>query len=321
MALVVVTRPIIEAGLEPLRSEHEVRVHDAGPGALLTEDQLIELGREADALLTVLSDPIRARVINACPNLKVISQYAVGYDNIDLEAARKQGVVVTNTPGVLTDATADFAFALLLAVARRVLEADRYVRDGLFQRWETTLLLGSDLRGKTIGIVGMGRIGLAMARRAVAFGMHVIYHNRRRVNPSDERLLNARYVSFDELLEQSDVVSVHSPLNKESRGLFNADAFRRMKSTALLINTARGPVVDEEALVEALRSGQIQGAGLDVFEREPIVHPGLLKLDRVVLAPHLASATVETRTAMGLMCSEAILAVLNGDATIPYQVK
>jgi len=228
--------------------------------------------------------------------------------------------VVTNTPDVLTDATADFAFALLLAAARHLCPADQFVRDGAFQRWETTLLLGMELRGKVLGIVGLGRIGCAMARRALGFGMRVVYYNRRPINFTIERRLSAQYVSFEELLAQSDVVSLHCALNDESHHLLDDHAFGRMKPSALLVNTARGPIVDEQALVRALQQGQLAGAGLDVFEREPEVHPGLLAHPRVVLAPHLASATVEARTAMARMASEAVLAALDNAKTIPHRV-
>jgi lactate dehydrogenase-like 2-hydroxyacid dehydrogenase len=212
---------------------------------------------------------------------------------------------------VLTDATADFAFALLLSVARRLPEAQQVVRTGQFVRWETQMLLGMELSGKTLGIVGFGRIGQAMARRALGFGMKVIYHNRHRANPTHERRLGARYVSFEELLAQSDVISLHTALNDDSRHLFDAAAFAQMKNSALLINTARGPVVDEKALVDALEQGEIAGAGLDVFEQEPKVHSGLLIHPRVVVAPHLASATTEARTALARMASEAVLAAFN----------
>lgn len=318
---VVVTRPIPEAGLERLRAEHEILIHDSGDtGPSLGEEGLIRLVQDADALITMLSDPISASVLSAGKRLKVVAQYAVGYDNIDIEAARNLGIVVTNTPGVLTDATADFAFTLLLAVARRIVEADRYVREGRFRRWETMTLLGIDLKDKTLGIVGMGRIGMAMARRARGFGMSIIYHTRRRVDNAIEAELGARYVSFDELLSESDIISLHTPLNEASRHLFDEQAFSKMKSSAFLINTARGAVVDEKALVNALKDGQIAGAGLDVFEDEPAVHPGLLEIERIVVAPHIASATVETRTEMARMCAEAVSAVLSGASNIPYRI-
>ena len=320
MAKITVTRPIPEAALEPLRAAHDVAVYGQEPDVVADEALLIEWAREADALITVLSDPVTPRVLDACPNLKVVAQCAVGYDNIDLAAAEQRGVVVTNTPDVLTETTADFAFALLLGVARRICEADQYVREGRFQRWETMTLLGTDLHGKTFGIFGMGRIGGAAARRALGFGMRVLYHNRHRANPTVERYAGAQYVSFEELLSESDVISIHAPLNEESRHRFDAAAFQQMKPSALLINTARGPLVDEAALVDALAAGEIAGAGLDVFEREPEVHPGLFEQERVLLAPHLGSATIETRTGMGRMCADAVLAVLGGEDEVPHRV-
>ena len=315
---VVVTRAIPPSGLAPL-SEHEVEVHDFG-SIRPSEEQLIEIGRDADALISLLSDPITRRVLEGCPNLKVVAQYAVGYDNIDLAAAKELGIAVTNTPDVLTDATADFAFALLLAAARKIPAADRFVREGRFVRWETDVLLGTDLKGKTIGIVGLGRIGSAMARRALGFGMRVIYHSRHPANPTLERLVGATYVSLERLIGESDVLSLHCSLNDWSYHLINEAALEKMRPTAILINTARGPVVDEAALVNALKIGRIAAAGLDVFEREPEVRDGLLELANVVLAPHLGSATVEARTRMAEMCSEAVLAVFSKKAEIPHRV-
>ena len=319
MAHIVSTRPLIDGALEALREHHTVTVHDPDPEGDRTEAEVIALAAEADVLLTVLADPITERVFEACPHLQMVAQYAVGIDNIDLDAAEEHGVVVSHTPGVLTDATADQAWALLLAVARHVRAADQYVRDGKFKRWETTLLLGMELAEKTIGIVGMGRIGRAVARRALGFGMDVVYHNRRPTNPTLERQASAEYVSLDELLTTSDVVSLHCPHNEESHHLIDGAALRQMKESAILVNTARGPVVDEAALVEALDSGAIAGAGLDVFEEEPDVHPGLLDQDRVVLAPHLGSATTRARTRMADMVVESIQAVLSGAESIPHR--
>lgn len=284
------------------------------------EDALIAVAREADALVTTASDPVTGRVMDACPQLQIVAQYGVGYDNVDVAAAQARGLPVTHTPGVLTDATADFTMALLLAVARRIVEADRFVREQRDEPWGATLLLGTGLKGKTLGIVGLGRIGQAVARRALGFGMEILYYGRRRANPTVEREAAARPVGLDALLRTSDVVSLHCPLNAESAHLIDAEALRVMKPTAFLVNTARGGVVDEGALVEALRQEEIAGAGLDVFEAEPGVHPDLLGNERVVLAPHLASATVEARTAMGRMCAEAVTAALAGTEKIPYRV-
>lgn len=320
MAHIAVSRHVLEEGLAALRESHTVQMHEPPGGGNATEDFLIDIAQDAEALITTVADPVTERVIAASSHLTIIAQYGVGVDNIDRETARAHDVIVTNTPGVLTDATADFTWALLLAVARRICAADDYVRAGRFKRWETTLMLGMELRDKTLGIVGLGRIGAAVARRALGFGMNVVYHNRRRANPTVERQCSARYVTLDTLLETSDVVSLHAPLNEESRHLIDAAALRRMKETALLINTARGPVVDEAALVAALAEGKIAGAALDVFEDEPEVHPGLLEQERVVLAPHLGSATVEARTRMGEMAAEAVQAALAVEDEIPYRV-
>jgi lactate dehydrogenase-like 2-hydroxyacid dehydrogenase len=319
MAHVVVTRPLVEGGLSALREAHTVTVCDPPEGAARSEEELIALADGADVLLTVLADPVTERVFEACPDLKMVAQYAVGIDNIDLEAADEHDVVVTHTPGVLTDATADMAWALLLAAARHVPAADDYVRKGQFERWETTLLLGTELAGKTMGIVGLGRIGGAVARRALGFGMDVVYHNRHRANPTVERQVNGTYAELEDLLATSDVVSLHCPLNEDSHHLIDAAALERMKTDAILVNTARGAVVDEAALVEALEAGEIAGAALDVFEEEPDVHPGLVEQDRVVLAPHLGSATTETRTEMAHMCVESIRALLDGAEEIPHR--
>jgi lactate dehydrogenase-like 2-hydroxyacid dehydrogenase len=319
MSHVVVTRPLVEGGLSELREAHTVTVCDPPDGATRSEEELIALAEGADVLLTVLADPVTERVFAACSELKMVAQYAVGIDNIDLDAAAAHDVVVTHTPGVLTDATADMAWALLLAAARRVPAADEYVREGRFERWETTLLLGTELSGKTMGIVGLGRIGAAVARRALGFGMDVVYHNRHRANPTVERQVSAQYVDLDELLATSDVVSLHCPLNEESRHLIDGAALERMKEEAILVNTARGPVVDEAALVEALANDEIAGAALDVFEEEPDVHPGLVEQERVVLAPHLGSATTETRTEMAHMCVESIQALLDEAEEIPHR--
>lgn len=319
MAHVVATRPLIENGLAELRDDHTVTVCEPPSGATRTEDEIIELTDDAEVLLSVLADPITERVFRHCSNLNMVAQYAVGLDNIDLNAAKNHGVVVTHTPGVLTDATADMTWALLLAAARHVTTADQFVRDGNFERWETTLLLGTELANKTMGIIGLGRIGAAVARRALGFGMEVIYNNRRPANPTVERQTGADFVDLRELLESSDVVSLHCPLNDDSHHLIDASALERMKQEVILVNTARGPVVDESALVNALDEREIAAAALDVFEDEPDVHPGLIDHDRVVLAPHLGSATTETRREMAHMCTASILAFLDHAEDIPHR--
>ena len=246
------------------------------------------------------------------PGLKVVSNVAVGYNNIDVAAAKKRGVVVTNTPDVLTETTADFAFTLLMAAGRRVVEADRYVRAGQWKAWKWDLLWGADIHGKTLGVVGFGRIGRAVARRGLGFGMKVLYYDTVRADAAAERELNARPVDMDTLLRESDFVTLHTLLSADTRHLINERTLRLMKKTAILVNAARGPVVDEAALVRALAEKWIAGAGLDVFEDEPTVHPGLLLLDNVTLAPHIASASNETRIAMATLAVRNCLAVLDG---------
>jgi len=265
-----------------------------------------------DALISLMSDRVDEELLDAAgAGLRVVANYAVGYDNIDVAACGRRGVVVTNTPDVLTDATADHAFALLLGVARRLLEGDDLVRSGGWTGWEPGQLLGRHVTGATLGIVGMGRIGAAVARRAAAFGMSVVYHNRRR-SPEVEALTGARLVSLDELLRASDFVTLHCPLTEATHHLIDAEALRSMKRTAVLVNTARGPVVDEEALAEALEAGELWGAGLDVFEREPLVTERLVRLPNVLLAPHTGSATVVARDGMARLCAQAVVTVLAG---------
>ena len=248
----------------------------------------------------------------AGPQLRVVANVAVGYNNIDVAACAARGVLVTNTPGVLTDATADIAMALILMVTRRLGEGERVIRSQVGWRWHMHYMLGTGLQGKTLGIVGLGQIGTATARRARAFGMTIAYSGRRRADEAVEAELDARLIDFDELLATSDVVSLHCPLTPETTHLITAARLRQMRSDAFLVNTTRGPVVDEAALAEALASGVIAGAGLDVFEHEPEVHPGLVELENVVLIPHLGSATIETRTAMAVLAARNAAAVLGG---------
>jgi glyoxylate reductase len=265
-----------------------------------------------DGVVSVIPDRFDDAVFSRFPTLKVVANVAVGYDNIDVPAANKHGVLVVNTPGVLDDTTADLAFALLLASARRIVEADAYVRSGKWDTWTFDLLLGTDLGRKTIGIIGLGRIGQAMARRAVAFGMKVIYAQRNRVSAEVEAALGgARHVPLDELLRSSDFISVHCPLNPNTRHLLSAPQFALMKPSCILVNTARGGIIDEPALVQALSSGQIHAAGLDVFENEPTVTPALLTMPNVVLAPHIGSASVETRSAMANLAVDGLLSGLS----------
>lgn len=307
---VLISRLLPEPAVALARSRAEVDAYDVD--AAMPRPDLLERLRGKQGLICVISEAVDRALLDACPELRVVSNVAVGYNNVDVAACTNRGVVVTNTPNVLTDTTADFAWTLLMATARRVVEADRYVRDGRFQQWEYMLLLGGDIHGKTLGVVGFGRIGRAMARRALGFGMRVLYQDAVAADAATERLLNAARVDLATLLRESDFVTLHTPLIPETRHLINAESLRTMKKTAYLINAARGPVVDEGALVAALKEGRIAGAGLDVFEEEPTVHPGLVGLPNVVLAPHIASGSLDTRLKMATLAVENCLAVLEG---------
>ncbi len=265
---------------------------------------------EADAAICTLTEVITSETLAQAPRLRIVANCAVGYNNIDLDAACSRNIVVTNTPDVLTDATADLTWALLLAVARRVVEGDRLIRSGEWTGWEPTQLLGADVAGATLGIIGMGRIGQAVARRAVGFGMKVLYTSRR--TPVSVEAKGWQAVSLETLLGASDFVSLHVPLSADTHHLIGSAQLRFMKPTAYLLNTSRGAVVDEAALMEALNAGRLAGAGLDVYEQEPVIHPGLLAQTRVVLLPHLGSATARTRTRMGMICIENVTTVLEG---------
>jgi glyoxylate reductase len=290
-------------------SEFEVDYNDSDQP--LSKAELIRRLQGRGGLVCQIIATVDDEVL-AVPGLKVVSNVAVGFNNIDVAAARRRGIVVTNTPDVLTETTADFAWALLMAAGRRVVEADRYVRSGEWSVWKWDLLWGADIHGKTLGVIGFGRIGRAVARRALGFGMRVLYHDTVRADAAAERELNATATDLDTLLRQSDYISLHTLLSPETRHLINERTLRLMKRTAVLVNAARGPVVDEAALVRALTEGWIKGAGLDVFEDEPRVHPGLVSLPNVTLAPHIASATLETRIAMGNLAVRNCLAVLDG---------
>ncbi|OFI39439.1 D-glycerate dehydrogenase [Arthrobacter sp. SW1] len=312
MSRVVVTGRVPEAALEKLRAEHDV---DAWTGTeSISREELLQRVAGADAVVSLLTERIDDELLDAAgPQLKVVSNVAVGYDNISVPACTARGIVATNTPGVLTEATADIAFGLILMATRRLGEGERLIRAGQPWKWGMFFLLGSSLQGKTLGIVGMGGIGQATARRAKAFGMEVVYQSRSEIDPAIAAELGARRVELDELLAVSDVVSLHCPYGDATHHLIGAEELAAMKDTAYLVNTARGPIIDEAALATALRNGVIAGAGLDVFEKEPQVYPELLELENVVLVPHLGSATVETRTAMAVLAAENTLAVLRGD--------
>ena len=308
---VLVTRRMPEAGMKLLREQCDLKVWEEDRP--IPPELLREWAAGVDGIVCVLSDPIRAEVMDAAgPSLRAVSTMAVGIDNIDVAQATRRGIVVGHTPGVLTEATADLTWGLIMSLSRRIVEGDRLVRSGKWTGWGPMQLIGGDFVGRTLGVVGMGRIGQAVARRSRGFEMKVVYHNRRPLPPQDEKEFGARYVDMDELIETSDYISLHCPLNAESRHLFNAESIGRMKPSAYLINVARGPVVDEAALVEALRDKKIAGAAFDVYEREPALAPGLAELDNVVLAPHIGSASGQTRDRMAVITAENLLAGLAG---------
>lgn len=308
---IYITRKLPDQLLKDFKEDFDVRMWPEEDKPV-PRDVLLEEAKEAEGLLTMLSDNIDKELFESAKNLKVVSNLAVGFDNIDLEEAKKHQVIVTNTPDVLTETTADLGFALLMATARRITEAAAYVKEDRWQGWEPFLLAGADIYQKTIGIVGMGRIGEAVARRAKGFNMNILYHNRSR-KPEAEQALGATYVSFDELLAKSDYVMSVVPLTDETKDMFNKQAFEKMKTSAIFINISRGGTVVEEDLIEALQQKQIQAAGLDVFREEPIRkdHP-LLQLDNAVCIPHIGSASVETRTIMVELCLENIKGVITG---------
>lgn len=310
LPLVVFTAPLPGAPESLLEGSARIRVYH--PRGVLSEKILARRLAAASGAVTLLSDPVTAGVLGACPKLKVVANYAVGYNNVDMASAAARGIAVTNTPDVLTEATADTAWALILAAARRVVEGDRMVRAGRFKGWAPGLLLGMDLRGKVLGIVGMGRIGRAVARRSAGFGMRVAYSHPRRLPDSIEASLGARFVPLDELVRTADVLSLHCPLTAGTRHLMDAERLATMKPGSILVNTARGAVVDEAALVVALRCGPPAAAGLDVYEDEPSLAPGLKELPNAVLLPHLGSAGAETRRAMARLAVENVLEVLAG---------
>jgi len=309
---VMITRPIMDAPFERLRERCDVTVHENEFG--IPREELLEVVAGRDAIVTMLTEKVDAEFLAAAgPKLKIVANHAVGFDNVDLAACTAAGVLASNTPDVLTETTADTAFALIMAAARRIGEGERLLRAGTPWIWGPLMMLGQDLHHKTIGIVGFGRIGQAVARRAKGFGMRVLYTDAVQLPPEVEAETGAERRELDELLAEADIVSIHTNLTPETRHLFGREAFERMKDTAVLVNTSRGPVVDEAALADALAAGQIFAAGLDVFENEPQVHPKLLELENVVVIPHLGSATVDTRHAMGMVVVDNVFAALDGE--------
>ena len=307
---VFVTRRIPQPGLDLLKDfDMTMNPEDR----VLTKQELIAGGKGRDAVLCLLTDPIDAEIMDALPTVRIFANYAVGFNNIDVEAATKRKVAITNTPGVLTDTTADFAWTLLMAAARRLVEADKYCRAGKYEGWGPMLFLGHDIHHKTLGIVGMGRIGQAVARRAHGFEMKILYTDELRLPPEKERELKATFVSLEQLLKESDFVSLHVPLMASTKHLIGKKQLELMKKTAVLVNTSRGPVVDEKALVEALKNKTIFAAGLDVYEDEPKLAPGLAELDHVTIPPHIASASIDTRSKMATMAASNIIAFFKGE--------
>ena len=307
---VLVPKRIFPEAIEYPREKVELDYNGADKNLSATE--LLERLQNKDGIVSMLTNRFSSGVMDALPRLRVIANIAVGFDNIDIPAATARKIVVTNTPDVLTETTADFAFALMMSAARRISEGERVLRAGKWDKWGIDLFCGPDIHHSTLGILGMGRIGRALTRRAQGFQMRVQYHDAFRVPVEVEQELNLQFVAFEELFQTSDFVSVHVPLLPETRKLVGAAQFKLMKKTAVFVNTSRGPVVDEAALAGALEEGQIAAAGLDVFEREPVVEPRLLELENVVLTPHIASASFDTRRAMGMLAAENAVAALEG---------
>jgi glyoxylate reductase len=315
VAKIVVTGKIPEVALEKLKKSHEVI--SWGEETPISRDELLKRVSGANVIVSLLTEKIDEEVLNSAGNdLKVVCNVAVGYNNIDVAACKNKNVLVTNTPGVLTDATADIAMALILMTTRRLSEGERVIRNQEPWAWGMFYMLGSSIQNQTLGILGMGQIGIATALRAKSFGMKIIYTRRNRLDEKIEKELSAQYVSLDELLQQSDIVSLHCPYSTETHHLISDAQLSKMKKSSYLINTARGPIVNEEALANALINKTIAGAGLDVYENEPKVNEKLLKLDNVVLLPHLGSATVETRTAMATTAANNALEILSGNKPI-----
>lgn len=308
---VLVTEPIVDSVIDKLRAHFSVDVGQRGD--YNSEEKLISDIPQYHAILPMLSNPITAEVLKAGEHLQIVANHAVGYNNIDVDAAHEENIYVANTPDVLTDSCAEFTIGLILAVSRRLFEAQRYLLDGKFNGWEPLGFLGKELRTSTLGIVGMGRIGQAVAQRAKAFGMDIIYHNRSRLAPETENTFNASYrADVEALAKEADILTLHCPLTEETRHLVDDKILSLLGKKSILVNTSRGPVVDEEALAEALHEETIGGAALDVFEEEPKVHPRLLTAPNCLLTPHIASASHETREAIGMLAAEAIIGILEG---------
>ncbi len=308
---VLITHKMFSEVLEYLKEHVEFEI--GNPDGDISKNELIEKIKDKDGLLSLLVVTIDKDVLNAAASLKIIANCAVGYNNIDISSAREKEIMVTNTPGVLTETTAELTWALIFAVARRIPQAHAFTRDDQYKGWALDLFLGQELHGKSLGIIGMGRIGKAVAHKARAFSMNIVYHDPHSLSPKEEAKLHATQLSLGELLQTSDIISLHTTLTPKTFHLISKDNIRLMKKTAILINVSRGPVVDEEALADALRERVIWGAGLDVYEDEPSIHPKLFSLDNVVLLPHIGSATRETRLKMALMAANNLVQGLRGE--------
>jgi len=311
---VYVTRMLPKPAMELLKENCQVEINPED--RVLSKKELLEKVKGRDAVLCLLTDTVSEKVLEAAgPACKIFANYAVGYNNIDIKSATKGGIIVTNTPGVLTNTTADLAWSLLFAVARRIVESDKYTREEEFKGWAPMLFLGRDITGKTLGVIGTGRVGANFAKKSKGFEMKLLYNDLRR-NEKFEEETAATYVDKETLLRESDFISIHVPLLPTTKHMIGKKEFKLMKKTAVLINTSRGPVIEEKALVKALKEGEIWGAGLDVYENEPALESGLAELDNVVIVPHIGSATVETRTSMALMAAKNIIAVLKGETPL-----
>jgi len=309
---ILITGNLPENVISPLKEKYDIEINRKDRP--MDRQEMISKLKDKQGLLPMLNDSINEEVLNSSPHLKMIANFGVGYNNIDVRSATARGIMVSNTPGVLTEATAELAFTLILGVSRRLVEGDRMVREGRFKFWAPMLFLGREVTGKTLGIIGMGKIGKAIAVKARAFDMRVLYNNRKSIDSKEEEKLRAQYVDLKTLLAESDFVSLNVPLTEETKHLIGKNELSLMKSTSFIINTSRGAVIDEKALVDVLRARKIGGAGLDVYENEPSLTPGLTDLDNVILLPHIGSGTLETRIKIGKLAVENLIAGLEGRA-------
>jgi glyoxylate reductase len=307
---IFITSDIPEIGINLLKNKgYKIQIHNSTNS--ITKEKLVKSAKDSAALITLLSDKIDKEIIDKLPNLKIIANYAAGFNNIDIKYAKEKGIIVTNTPDVLTNSTADLTVSLILACARRILEGVELVNKNKFKGWQPKLLLGFELRDKIVGIIGMGRIGFAVAYRLKSFGCKIIYYSKS-INRIAEKSINAKRVSLNELMKKSDIISLHIPLNEKTKNLINKEKLELMKKEAILINTARGEVLDENHLIQMLKVNRIFAAGFDVYHNEPKINQELLKLNNVVLLPHIGSATIEARNRMSILVAKNVIAVLSG---------